>query len=333
MMLQTKDFPRERVKSNVSSVLQASSMLQFDIIQQMCINIISESLTVDTCLDTMRISYDLDIPELHKKAKTVALWEFRSVVKTSAFLNLSIEALENYLSNDCLNTCNGEFEVFEAGINWVQEIPERSQYIERILKCVRFKDISVTDIKTIILYPNMLDYENLLTIIMRIKEKQVDNASFSKPEDTEIDNESHHLINKSDANECKKTNHLKCPSICCCICPKNTTSENRSSSEDESLNHPNNVTETTDVDITNNFCQENEQLAFNLLNVPSRMLPLVPCIIGHKIDKQSLSYSIKRPYIIYFDEKTRLPVPFLHLSKINEGAMEPIGYQVVNRGQ
>lgn len=41
-----------------------------------------------------------------------------------------------------------------------------------------------------------------------------------------------------------------------------------------------------------------------------------------------------KPYIIYYQEgKTQHPVPFLYLSKANEGPLEPTGYKVICKGQ
>ncbi|XP_069689027.1 kelch-like protein 25 isoform X2 [Periplaneta americana] len=41
-----------------------------------------------------------------------------------------------------------------------------------------------------------------------------------------------------------------------------------------------------------------------------------------------------KPYLIYFqEEKAQYPIPFLHLSKANEGPLEPTGYKIVCKGQ
>ena len=54
---------------DILSVLQASSMLQFESIQKICVEmIVHQCLTVSTCLQTMVIADELDLITLHHKA-------------------------------------------------------------------------------------------------------------------------------------------------------------------------------------------------------------------------------------------------------------------------
>ncbi|CAG2053836.1 unnamed protein product [Timema podura] len=159
---------------NVLSLLQAACMLHFDSVKETCLHlIISKWLTVDTCLQTAATATELDLHILYSKAMALALWEFPRVRNTDEFFALTIEAVDVYLQNDGLNTSQGEFEVFEAGLNWLEdEMESRAEHTMRILQCVRFVDISTVDLRTMLLYPlvrDSIEIQHLLQCILMMK--------------------------------------------------------------------------------------------------------------------------------------------------------------------
>ncbi|PNF26616.1 hypothetical protein B7P43_G11345, partial [Cryptotermes secundus] len=145
-------------------------MLQFESIQKTCVEmIVHQWLSVSTCLQTMVTAEELDLMTLHHKAQALALWEFSKVKETDAFLELPVGYIEKYLGNDGLNVTQGEFEVFEAGLCWLQDKPEeRKECVLRILDCVRFADIPLSDIKTMLLYPVIGENTEYVQIVQSI---------------------------------------------------------------------------------------------------------------------------------------------------------------------
>ncbi|KAK7864722.1 hypothetical protein R5R35_013610 [Gryllus longicercus] len=381
--VKTNEIPRDILKSNeILSLLQASSMLQFEGVQEICVNvIIQEWLSVDTCLQTMATAHVLDLISLYRKARALAFWEFSTVKTTSAFFDLSIDALENYLGDDGLNTKQGEFEVFDAGLSWLQEDPEsRKQYILRILACVRFSDMSASDIRTMFLYPNVNEDQkalNTLLYVLKIKEGNI-SCSSKKTSRNSDDSQAAEEQGKcaaesptsSESNKHEKSNKCcYCSLECCgCICRglrrhssssafsniENSTNHRRNSnglgsrhknsfSKNHSLSSSKegscNKSSTSDQDKASTNEEENEteviHRALQLLSKPQRQLPFVACVIGHKSDSIPKDKFMPRTksYAIYFDEKLKQPVPFIYLTKINDGPMEPTGYKVISKGQ
>lgn len=367
------------LKSNdILSVLQASNMLQFESIQKTCVEmIVHQWLSVSTCLQTMVTAEELDLITLHHKAQALALWEFSKVKETDAFLELPITYIEKYLGNDGLNVTQGEFEVFEAGLFWLQDKPEeRKECVLRILDCVRFADIPLSDIKTMLLYPVIgenTEYVQIVQSIIYIKGGKKPEEIFSIDESDvrtqtsrdSLETDEEVLFNEeiNSASEQKKAKQCSCASkkdkvqvyvervkvinscCCCCTSVEETTVPVKDAEVFVETSHP------TDSEIHEEdhilFTAATIAVARRLLSTPSRTLPLLPCVVGHKRDwidfKQRDSHDSNegekitagdgKPYIIYYQEgKSQHPVPFLHLSKAKEGPLEPTGYKVICKG-
>ncbi|KAJ9578774.1 hypothetical protein L9F63_004982 [Diploptera punctata] len=331
---------------NILSILQASSMLQFESIQKTCIDlIVHEWLNITTCLQTMKTAHQLDLITLYQKARALALWEFSKVKMTDAFLDLSIDQVSEYLENDALNTTESEFEVFEAGLSWIQFKPlQRSRYLNKVLECIRYCDISVSDIRTMFLYPFInedLECQQILKCILCIKEGKEVREQSPRQSIESVDSDNYMESRQKKIKTCmcieiekKETNSLIDK---CCRCCTGIQEPITPSDEIQHSNDTDSERDTFSIKIITSATQ--------LLSKSQRTLPFVPCVVGHKMDKnekrkdindeirKSISYNGK-PYIIYFQEgKSHHPIPFLHLSKANEGPLEPTGYKVICRGR
>ena len=365
------------LKSNdILSVLQASSMLQFESIQKTCVEmIVHQCLTVSTCLQTMVIADKLDLITLHHKAQALALWEFSQVKETDAFLELPIDYIKKYLGNDGLNITQGEFEVFEAGLSWLQDKPEeRKEYVLRILECIQFAAIPLSDIKTMLLYPVIsenAEYLQIVQCVICIKEgKNPEKVFFIVESDIQtqstvvsleadgemlLDEEEKYMSEQIKFKQCKCVSKkskvhvydepVRVLNNCCCCCI---------SVEDPVTPVEDGEFEIKTSDASDNDMHGRDHVQFSaatvvfakqLLSRPSRALPLFPCVVGHRREQHfrrrdsndndggKVTAGGGKPYLIYFQEgKTQHPVPFLHLSKANEGPVEPTGYKVICTG-
>jgi hypothetical protein len=368
------------LKSNdILSVLQASSMLQFDSIQKICVEmIVHQWLTILTCLQTMVTADELDLITLHHKAQVLALWEFSQVRETDAFLELPICYIEKYLGNDGLNIKEGEFEVFEAGLCWLQDkLKERKECVLKILYCIRFADIPLSDIKAMLLYPIIgenTDYVQIVQCIVCIKEGKNPEEMFCIAESEiqaqtsrdSLDTDGKILLDKeqNSVSKQKKAEQWKCASkkvkvqlcderirvlnrcCCCCCCPISVEEAITPVNDGELAVGTSSVVDNIHERDRVQFSTGTIAIARRLLSTPSRVLPLFPCVVGHKRDQkgfrrrdsnndrhEKVTVGDGKPYLIYFQEgKTQHLVPFLHLSKANEGPLEPMGYKVICKG-
>jgi hypothetical protein len=321
---------------------------------------------------------ELNLITLHHKARALALWEFSQVKETDAFLEFPIGYIEKYLGNDGLNVTQGEVEVFEAGHCWLQDKPEeRKGCVLRILDCIRFADIPLLDIKTMLLYPVIAEnaeYVQIVQCIIYIKGgknpeeifciAESDVRTLNSRDSLEIDEELLFDEQINSASEQKKAKQCSCASkkdgvqvyiervkvlnSCCCCCTnvEETTLPVKDGEVVVETSHP------TDCEIHEEdhvqFTAATITVARKFLSKPSRTLPRLPCVVGHIRDKrdfqqrdsddddnedEKITAGDGKPYIIYYQEgKTQHPVPFLHLSKANEGPIEPTGYKVICKG-
>jgi hypothetical protein len=302
------------LKSNdILSVLQASSMLQFESIQKTCVEmIVHQCLTVSTCLQTMLIADELDLITLHHKAQALALWEFSEAKETDAFLELPIDYVEKYLQNDGLNITQGEFEVFEAGLSWLQDKPEeRKGYVLRILECIRFADIPLSDIKTMLLYPVISEnkeYVQIVQCVIGIKEgrnpeeifaiaesdMQAQTSRVSLEADAEmlLDEEENYVSEQNKLRQCKcvsmkskfrvydETVKVLNNYCCCCTSVEDpvTPVEDGESAVEASDPSRSDLCGRDHIQ----FSAAAVPFAKQLLSRSPRALPLFPCVVGHK---------------------------------------------------
>jgi hypothetical protein len=132
---------------------------------------------------------------------------------------------------------------------------------------------------------------------------------------------------------------------CCCTSVEDITIPLKDGELIVETSHPTNSEILEEDQIR--FAAATITVARRLLSTPSRTLPLLPCVVGHKrewIDFQQrgsnddnedekITADDGKPYLIYYQKgKTQHPVPFLHLSKADEGPLEPTGYKVICKG-
>lgn len=301
---------------NILEVLEASSMLQFDYIQKECIKFIIRSwLDKETWLPTSNVADKLGLSDLKRKTKALALWNFSEVRKTEHFLHLTPDEVIAYLNDDRLRTTEGEFEVFEAGVNWIELRPdERLFYSLPLLRLVRFKAMDNFDISNMLHFTSVRDTpqaELIVQCVLEIKDGVLNVSCEScnppVPEDLDVSLESGKssplptgMFFKSLKRKRRTTSH--------CTCFDNTTIK----------------------------------IAQELLDREVRCLPLIPCIaaslpttpvisIEPLSPRQKSKQKTKLPYLFHFDGETL--VPFIHLTKVDEGFSEAVGFKVVIKGK
>ncbi|KAJ8896473.1 hypothetical protein PR048_001817 [Dryococelus australis] len=343
--------------ANVLSVLQASCMLQFEAVKRSCIDLIMNKwLCVDSCLQIIHTAQKLDLHDLHNKAIALALWEFSQVKKTSSFFHLSILDLEAYLQDDGLNVRHGEFEVFDAGITWVEDdVGERAQFLMRVIQCVRFDDVESHDIQTMLLYPLVtenVEVVQLLKCICDVKSTaSKDCQSISDDCNLSVRFEDDSLLERSkDSAELPSTkNAMGCyERLCQCTYFSGASIEasrnlpvdgGHVACIDFCCSHSEGSQSSDQVETDVPSCQPHSEshgqhcwdtatvnAASRLLQQPPRWWPVLPCVVCHTVEEiQDASLPPGKPFVFSYDENKGDVFPVMQLAKINDGPVELSG--------
>lgn len=152
-------------------------MLQFDKIRSMCIERLTETLSVKNCLQIWHICESLDVKPLYLKAKNLSLLEFDVIKYTDSYLlELSIKQLHDYLANVSL-CANSELDIFIVCMQWWYENLMKDRFIRDInvshlfyyfLTFLDFNALSNSDIKVILTYPEIATKEEIFNILNNI---------------------------------------------------------------------------------------------------------------------------------------------------------------------
>lgn len=125
--------------NNVVEILEAASMLQFELVHQMCAQHLQENLKISNCLSVWLIAQHYDLEDLVEQALELAMWSFRKVVKEDEFFQMNSEPLVTFLSQGNINT-RSEEDIFEAMIAWIQfdePAQDRKCSFSALIKTVR----------------------------------------------------------------------------------------------------------------------------------------------------------------------------------------------------
>ncbi|CAN9497777.1 unnamed protein product [Ophioblennius macclurei] len=133
-------------KSNVQSLLEAASLLQFLSVKQACEEFLIRFLDVDNCLGMHAFAQLHVCPELEKEARRVMLSRFPELVRQEEFLELDQEKLRSVLAAQSLSVQKDD-ELIDAIARWtthdltsrVRLVPDLMQSIHLELDVIYFK--------------------------------------------------------------------------------------------------------------------------------------------------------------------------------------------------
>lgn len=127
---------------SIGDILTTASMYQFLSVISSCRRYLLSNLRVDNCLSVMCLADSCAVDQLYCIAKKYALWYFGEVVNNAEFLNLSVDSLRDYLSNDMINVTN-EMGVVNAIKRWTTfDCPTRTEHFASLLSHVRLTSMS-----------------------------------------------------------------------------------------------------------------------------------------------------------------------------------------------
>ena len=135
---------------NAASLIAASSILLLERLKNECEDYMIEIMTILSCLVYHELAQLYSLPKLEEAAKKLMLQRFTHVYKTEAFLELLVDQLISYLSDDKLTITN-EANVFDAVVRWVQHREgERLQVVNKVMQYCRFAHCSTKFLSEIV---------------------------------------------------------------------------------------------------------------------------------------------------------------------------------------
>uniref|UniRef100_A0A8C6WJN8 Kelch like family member 10 n=1 Tax=Neogobius melanostomus TaxID=47308 RepID=A0A8C6WJN8_9GOBI len=122
---------------NIGHLFTAADRFDVTGITQACCEVMLESLSPNTCLNTLFVANNFYYPELRKRVFSYVLKHFEEVVRCPDFVQLSVEDLVQIIKHDLLNV-HQESAVFEAILLWINHSHHyRKRHIPHLLPNVR----------------------------------------------------------------------------------------------------------------------------------------------------------------------------------------------------
>ncbi|XP_066281499.1 kelch-like protein 24 [Branchiostoma lanceolatum] len=160
---------------NVQSLFEAANMLQVKPVEEGCEKFLKDKLSPETCLRTWALADKLSYTCLSAKARSYALKKFEDVCETEEFLQLPVDFLKMYITDEGLHARKEE-RVLEAIIHWaIHNLEERQRHLEEMLACVRFSSVNQSLLK------NIIESDQVLSDALGIKEQIKKGSRHARP--------------------------------------------------------------------------------------------------------------------------------------------------------
>ncbi|KAE8746421.1 hypothetical protein FOCC_FOCC006916 [Frankliniella occidentalis] len=335
-------------EEDILAVIQAADLLQYHQLKKTCEEIMVQRwLSPESCLLTAATADQLSLTKLYQKAFTLALWTFSEVRHTQAFLELPLDNLVHYLTQEALflGPNGDEFQVFEGVSCWLDhKVSDRKSETLDALSCIRMRYISISDLKSMLHYTcvESCDEAHLLIKCVLCIRNGVD---ISVEE-----------INEKEAPKVVTEDDVSDIDSGCCDQFKRIAETLSCRSEVPEVSSVKAADDVSELSNFKKFPSSIVSRAERILRSKERVLPTVACIIGHVIEEErkltqieendSPSNNIAKknkkgkrdrsgsPCIFIWDHsRSEKPIQLLPLTKIDQGPTEALGYTVVTRGQ
>ena len=136
--------------ANICDLLRASCIYQIEGLVEKCCQFLNHNLEVSNCLGIIQLADMFALNSVYQKAHHFSLWHFVDMIEQEEYLQLPLQELVGYLSNENLNI-NGEVDVVTAILTWIGHEPlKRCQYATELLNVVYFDLLSTKQIQSII---------------------------------------------------------------------------------------------------------------------------------------------------------------------------------------
>ncbi|XP_066286553.1 kelch-like protein 6 [Branchiostoma lanceolatum] len=135
---------------NVQPLLKAANMLQVSHITKACEVFLRNCLKTESCLGIWALADLVSSTKLSEMARDIALKSFDEVHMTEEFLQLPVDFLKMYLSDDGLHAKKEE-RVLEAIVLWARhDHEERQRHLTELMECVDFANVDQNYLENIL---------------------------------------------------------------------------------------------------------------------------------------------------------------------------------------
>ena len=128
---------------NLPGILAAANLLEMTSIVSQCQQFMKDEMCETTCLPFLKLAEQYELGDIQIQADKFVISNFLNVCHRSDFMEISKDALVQYISSDELNRGLDESKVFDAVKEWLSFEQGRMQFAEEILDHVRFMTISL----------------------------------------------------------------------------------------------------------------------------------------------------------------------------------------------
>lgn len=168
------------------AIIRVANKYLFTNVQSKCVEAIGNMLTADNVLEIWQAAEELNLNELFLKIRYIAATEFETIRKTANFLKLNSAMLYRFLASIAL-LCDNEMNVFEAAMLWLinnqEESVDKEDTIYKLLICLDFNQLTVTDLMEIQKNKFIKNSKDLSAVLQYIIDNKSEKTSFEHASD------------------------------------------------------------------------------------------------------------------------------------------------------
>ena len=176
-------------EANVQGMLSTASFLGLQNIVEACAKFMIQHLSSSDCLRMREFGRFFDLHNLLSAANKYAEQNFVLVWKEEDFLGLSVEDVEEFVSNDQI-TVDSEEDIYTAVTRWINHDKDnREIHVERLYNHVRFPVMDKDFVESVILHNDLIISNKSSKVMVMETMKYHDNPAsiilFSNPKKTQ----------------------------------------------------------------------------------------------------------------------------------------------------
>ena len=172
-------------QSSLQDILEASAHLQFTDVLSFCSQYLKEQLTIENCLQFLRLAELYALADCKHDTKVFILENFIPVAKSEDFTEISCELLCELLASDLLRA-SSELDVFNVTLRWLEAVEGRKKEANRMLGLIRYGLMTAEQMSLVYSHPLMLSescreiLQSALNYHMKLFSQPMEDSSISK---------------------------------------------------------------------------------------------------------------------------------------------------------
>lgn len=178
----------EITEMNVQGILSTASFLSLQDLVDACARFMMKHLSPSNCLGVRSFGTMFNLESLRTAADKYAQRKFTKVTREEEFLNLSVEEVEHFVSNDQISV-ESEEDIYTAVTKWIDHKTSREQYVERLYNHVRFPILDLSLLKGVVMHNKLITSNPAAKVMVKEALEYHENPAsiilFSNPKKTQ----------------------------------------------------------------------------------------------------------------------------------------------------